>query len=597
MLMFVRLVSCLFVLFAALPARAQTADPFGAWIVLPGTTAQLVYLDANGIAGGIDLPLPAGYTLYSQDEYAVSPDGNTIAYVVYQPGYTRPAVAIYGIQQRALLADFAPEEMLYTSLSLSRRHAFSADSRQLAVGYLTEAGWELAVVDVRTFALSGRLTDRTPGLADVPRTPDSIPVPLDFRAGNRLAFAIYDLSVTRAAQYPAFLWDLVTGGLSSAPDYETPILDVFSATGEVVRVGVDDRLPSVTTFLPDAHYNALWRSSPVLGTSAPIYTDPTLSLNDVRFVANGTALLVGATDRVQTHYTLIGRDGQPRPGAPESRRVYDVLGTQTGFLYVTLNAEGVPTVLHVDLTLDTTTTLWTGQPSGTTPLLLWVGSSDPLTPYFTDSGDYVAWAELAPAITTSGSEVGVPANPTMTPFESLTVGGKATVATTNGDSLNVRSYFGTVYEIRAKARPGEVVDVLDGPRDADGFTWWYIRLADGRAGWAVQSADGRQTLIPGENTAPVTDHNQPASPSIASVLAVGDMAVVDLPDTLDSLRLRNGPGLSFDIVLLLPDATLLRVIGGPQAADNLRWWEVRTPDGNVGWAAEVIGSARVLVRQ
>ena len=41
----------------------------------------------------------------------------------------------------------------------------------------------------------------------------------------------------------------------------------------------------------------------------------------------------------------------------------------------------------------------------------------------------------------------------------------------------------------------------------------------------------------------------------------------------------------------------LRVVGGPENADDLRWWEVRTPEGNVGWAAEVVGSARVLVKQ
>ncbi|NOG51609.1 MAG: hypothetical protein HND48_20920 [Chloroflexi bacterium] len=44
--------------------------------------------------------------------------------------------------------------------------------------------------------------------------------------------------------------------------------------------------------------------------------------------------------------------------------------------------------------------------------------------------------------------------------------------------------------------------MLNGPRDADGFTWWEIRLADGRQGWAVEAADGRRTLLPGVDTAP-----------------------------------------------------------------------------------------------
>src|SRR5690606_30479570 len=175
--------------------------------------------------------------------FAVSPDGQTAAYVVYQSGYTRPAVAVYGIPQRSLIANFAPDGMLFTSLSVAPLRAFSADSRQLAVGYATEAGWELAVVDLQTFALAGRLNDQTPALADLPRTPDTLPVPLDFRTGGSLAFALYDLSVPRASRYPAFVWDVKTSVLRESSQYETPLLDVFAPTGELVRAGVDERLP------------------------------------------------------------------------------------------------------------------------------------------------------------------------------------------------------------------------------------------------------------------------------------------------------------------------------------------------------------------
>ncbi|MBK8138544.1 MAG: hypothetical protein IPK52_22495 [Chloroflexi bacterium] len=116
-----------------LPSGAQSADPFGAWMILPDT-AQLVYLDANGTAGDLTPPLPDGYAHVSQDEFAVSPNGQTIAYVVYRAGYTQPAVAIHGIQQRSLLADFAPAGMLFTSLSVARLHAFSPQRRYPAGG-------------------------------------------------------------------------------------------------------------------------------------------------------------------------------------------------------------------------------------------------------------------------------------------------------------------------------------------------------------------------------------------------------------------------------------------------------------------------------
>jgi hypothetical protein len=284
---------------------------------------------------------------------------------------------------------------------------------------------------------------------------------------------------------------------------------------------------------------------------------------------------------------------------PDTQRVYDVLGTRTGYLFVTLNAEGQPTVMHAGVPDGALATLWTGDAAAPTPRLLWVGSGDPAEPYFTDSGQYTAWGELAPAQGGTGAVVSAvdAASTLVATIPELTIGGKATIATSNGDSLNVRSDAGTVYQIRAKAQPGEVVDVLDGPRDADGFTWWHIRLADGRAGWAVEFADGTRTLVPGVDSAPVVNPDAPAGPQISSGLAVGDMAAVRLPETLASLRMRNGAGLQYDIILLLPDGTLLRVVGGPQEADDLTWWQVRTPEGHVGWTAEVIGSARVLIKQ
>src|SRR5690606_27371358 len=232
-----------------------------------------------------------------------------------------------------------------------------------------------------------------------------------------------------------------------------------------------------------------------------------------------------------------------------------------------------PSVIHADLTTGESSALWTGEPRAATPRLLWVGSSDPLTPYFTDAGNYTPWAELAPALADSGgaiSAVQVGSTAVFTVPE-LEIGGKATIATSNGDALNVRSDAGTIYEIRAKARPGTVVDVVDGPRDADGFTWWYIKLPDGHAGWAVQRADNNQTLVPGVDSAPVTNPNAPTAPQASSGLAVGDMALVRLPDTLDAIRMRNGAGLEFDIILLLPDETLLRVVGGPVRLDDLTW--------------------------
>lgn len=67
---------------------------------------------------------------------------------------------------------------------------------------------------------------------------------------------------------------------------------------------------------------------------------------------------------------------------------------------------------------------------------------------------------------------------------SLTVGGKAVVATSGGAVLNVRAAAGTTQTVVKTLKQGVVVDVIGGPKTADGFTWWQIRDDSGTTGWA-----------------------------------------------------------------------------------------------------------------
>ncbi len=583
---------CILLVVVIAPASGQ-ADPFRAWLLHPDRGA-LTAVDSSGPLGTITLPVPDGFAAVSPDEVAISPDGQTAAYVVYKAGYVEPAVAVLRLSDQQLIANFAPQGMTFTSLGIAPRAAFSPDSQRLALGYMTGDGWELVVIDVTAFAIAARITDRDPQLGPVPRTPDSLPAPVDHRQGGMIGFTVYDLAVTRAASYPGFMWDTLTGALAPTPAYATPFVDVYPGSGEVIRAGADERLTRTENYVPDAHYNVLMRINPLTGETAPFFLSPERTLLTPRFVRGGVWIAVGATDGFSETWTLIDRAGQPASGLPENQRIYDIAGTADGLIYVTLNSDAAPMVVRLGLAQGAApAVLWTGALSDLPPRILWVGSSDPTVLYWPDTLGAAAWAQLVeplvppPTLIAAGD----------VQDDALTIGGKATVATTHGDSLNVRSDAGVVYQIRAKAHPGEVVDVLNGPRDADGFTWWEIRLADGRQGWAVEAADGRRTLLPGVDTAPADGEFTPANPVVSSGLAVGEMALVTLPDTMEALRLRNGAGLDFDIVLLLPTGTLLRVVDGPVEADDFTWWQVRTPEGNVGWAAEVIGSARVLTKQ
>ena len=67
----------------------------------------------------------------------------------------------------------------------------------------------------------------------------------------------------------------------------------------------------------------------------------------------------------------------------------------------------------------------------------------------------------------------------------LVVGSKAKVVGTGGSGLNVRSAAGTG-QARIKTLPdGTLVEVIGGPTEADGFTWWQIRDEAGVTGWVA----------------------------------------------------------------------------------------------------------------
>jgi hypothetical protein len=63
------------------------------------------------------------------------------------------------------------------------------------------------------------------------------------------------------------------------------------------------------------------------------------------------------------------------------------------------------------------------------------------------------------------------------------------ISGTDGVGLRLRSGPSTGNEPRFLGMDSEVFLVKDGPREADGFTWWYLEAPydPGRSGWAVSA--------------------------------------------------------------------------------------------------------------
>jgi hypothetical protein len=98
------------------------------------------------------------------------------------------------------------------------------------------------------------------------------------------------------------------------------------------------------------------------------------------------------------------------------------------------------------------------------------------------------------------------ATPTQAPTQSseeagplpgvLGIGATVQISGTEGSGLNIREQPGLNTGIRFVALDSEVFTVGDGPREADGFVWWYLLtpLDEDRSGWAA--ADFLSVVVP-----------------------------------------------------------------------------------------------------
>ena len=73
--------------------------------------------------------------------------------------------------------------------------------------------------------------------------------------------------------------------------------------------------------------------------------------------------------------------------------------------------------------------------------------------------------------------------------DGISVGMYVQIAGTEGAGLRLRAGAGTSQELRFVGMDSEVFLVKDGPRDADGFTWWFLEAPydPNRSGWAASN--------------------------------------------------------------------------------------------------------------
>jgi hypothetical protein len=67
----------------------------------------------------------------------------------------------------------------------------------------------------------------------------------------------------------------------------------------------------------------------------------------------------------------------------------------------------------------------------------------------------------------------------------LTIGDMATVCCTGGTGLRMRSGAGTGHPVVKMLTEDKVVEVVGGPQESTGYTWWQVRDEVGTSGWVA----------------------------------------------------------------------------------------------------------------
>ncbi|MBI5353543.1 MAG: hypothetical protein HZB50_12955 [Chloroflexi bacterium] len=108
-----------------------------------------------------------------------------------------------------------------------------------------------------------------------------------------------------------------------------------------------------------------------------------------------------------------------------------------------------------------------------------------------DVGFVPADLTMIPAPTNTPDVTAVPTtNPLITPTltgNAIVINGYVQIKGTEGQGLRIRTAAGLTADTVFRGEESEVFLVKDGPKTADGYTWWYLVAPydETRAGWAV----------------------------------------------------------------------------------------------------------------
>jgi hypothetical protein len=496
----------------ALPITLARAggQRWSAWMFNDADGQLLLLTDVMaGSAQSLTLPMQAGYDKYARN-VAISHNWRYIAYALLNSSTGAQQFVVYDREAGGVVRQFGVPQMACVDPDtfglgfVAHEYQFSEDNTAVAFGYCQQpVGWEIRVI---------RLTDPDSAGSDLVLRADNPAVKalveLD-KAGRHIAPTVWryrDGEVTFIAvplgtegldRYPNYTWNTSTNTVRITDAYLTMDTDIYVPTGESISDLVDDRFPSCGE--PCGPYwtpNTLSVYDPATGTRFPFYTTSQYAMFRPTFIQGGERILVGLIVQgsmesgAPPRWAVLERNGALVGYLPDGISIESVIGWQDGFLYMppVVNPSGSPTLFVVNTRsgLNGGSAVWTGTPGTQVRLMQTPGNMQ-------IAGPFMPWQKL------TGSAAGPTAAPPGTGGV-LAVGGQATVNTTGGDMLRMRSGPGTSFAVISLLSKGTLVTILEGPRSADGLMWWRVRTPDGKEGWVIESITDQgtviQTLIP-----------------------------------------------------------------------------------------------------
>lgn len=250
-----------------------------------------------------------------------------------------------------------------------------------------------------------------------------------------------------------------------------------------------------------------------------------------------------------------------------------------------INAVKIPT----ETTTPSPTATLTGTSTATatptltdTPTLTATPSATP-TATLTATSTFTATATFTPSATATHTATPT-VTPTPTPTEDIALIVAATVSALRSQTAQALSFQQTL-EVQIAER---ISATITRAAELDATSYALRERATITAAAATLNAQATALQLT------AAANLRPTATFISSTFVIGERARVFVRD--EGLKLRAAPGIRNPILENLPSGTIVTIIGAPQRADGLIWWQVRSPSGMEGWSAEAADGIQTLQR-